>query len=296
MLLKRIIPKIEFKGHNLIKGLEFEGNRSLGTVCDFTQTYLEEKTADEIFFYDIVASLYNREFSFDTILNIDKNFNIPATFCGGINSIKGIEKCLLSGADKVSINTYLTKNREFLKKAINIFGSPTLISNVEYYIDDHKIYLMSEFGRSPIDQNIFEWVDYLQDNGVGELHFLDVKNDGHGSGINIDFINKITKILKIPFVVGCGYGSKEHVLNVFKETDASGVSISSLFHYYYQKKLNKPFASSNSNKLRLGKDIDSGNIEFLNYGYGGLNDIFVDATSIKNLKTFLRDNKIPVRI
>tara|TARA_B100002019_G_scaffold292166_1_gene314448 strand:- start:5446 stop:6339 length:894 start_codon:yes stop_codon:yes gene_type:complete len=296
MLTKRIIPRIEFKGNNLIKGLEFEGNRCLGVLSHFCEQYSINEKSDEIFFYDIVASLYNQEFNFKYVNKLCDNINVPITFCGGINCLDNIYSCLSNGADKVSINTSLFEKKELLNQAVSIFGAPTIISNIEYYFDDHKYLLLSEFGRTKVDYDIFDWVKYLEDSGVGEIHFLDVGRDGLGNGIDIDFINKITKNLKIPFIVGCGFGSKYDVLRVFNETTASGVSVASMFHYFYKKKINKDFASYEGPELRLGKDIDSGNIDFLNFGYGGFEDIFVEPTSISDLKSFLFENNIQVRL
>ena len=85
-MIKRIIPRLEFKGPNLIKGLEFEGHRSLGTLKFYSDFYLSpDKTyADEIFFYDIVASLYDQKFNFDIISSLNLYSKILVTFCGGI--------------------------------------------------------------------------------------------------------------------------------------------------------------------------------------------------------------------
>ena len=294
MHLKRIINKIEFKGPNLIKGLEFEGNRCLGTLEHFIKIY-SQLSFDEFFFYDIVASLYDQKFNYSHLNKLSNKFHIPVTYCGGLNSLNDISNCLANGADKVSVNTNFLKNQKFIKESVIQYGSPTIISNLEYYYDGNKVLLLSEYGRTPINIHIEEWIEVLNTSSVGEIHFLDVKCDGLGIGADIDLINKLSKNINIPFIVGCGFGKKEHISDILTSTDASGVSISSMFHYNYKEAIDKSFASYSGPELRQGKEIDSGNVEFLNFGYGGFDDIFVDPISIEDLKNFLISKNIKIR-
>lgn len=292
----RLINRIEFKGPNLIKGLEFEGNRCLGKLEDFCKIY-SKHNFDEFFFYDIVASLYDQDFSFDTLKKFSSFFSVPVTYCGGIRTIKDIEKALNCGAEKVSINTHLFKDKSFLKDAVNNFGSPTLISNIEYYFDGHKYILLTEFGRSKIENyDLFDWINFLNDNEIGEIHLLDVAKDGLGEDPDIEFINKILSKVNVPVVYGCGLGDKSKYLELSKNTNLSGISAASIFHYDIQLDSNLPFASYEGPDLRKGKEIDSGNIEFIKYGYGGFRDIFVNPISIDDLKKYLFDNGVNVRI
>lgn len=297
-MIKRIIPRLEFKGPNLIKGLEFEGNRSLGNLKFFSDFYLSsDKTyADEIFFYDIVASLYDQKFNFDIISSLNLYSKVPVTFCGGIRDLSDINQALELGADKISVNTSLFKNKDFLREAVNHYGSPTIISNVEYYFDGNKFLVLTEFGRTIVNEDLYDWINFLQENGVGEINLFDVKKDGLGEGAKIDQINEISKNIKVPFIIGCGYGDKKHVCEVLKETDCSGVSIASLFHYSLEQKFEKPFASYDGPYLRKGSNIDSGNIEFLTNGYGGFKEFFVNPCSIKSLKEYLFNQNIKVRL
>lgn len=297
-MIKRIIPRIEFKGPNLIKGLEFEGNRCLGTLDHTSNYYLQqnETLADEIFYYDIVASLYEKRFNFEVFNKKKFISNIPVTFCGGFQNLDDIEKALEYGADKVSINSFLFKDIRFLRDAVKKYGTPTIISNIEYYHDGNNYILLTEYGRSTVVNNIWDWILELQENGVGEINLFDVKKDGYGEGVDIDSINELSREIKVPFIVGCGFGNKNHVHDVLKNTDCSGVSIASLFHYSINEKMNRNFASYDGPELRSGKDIDSGNVEFIKNGYGGFKDLFVEPCNIKDLKEYLFSKNISVRI
>ena len=293
----RIIPRLEFKGPNLIKGLEFEGNRCLGVLENFVRFY-EKQTADEIFLYDIVASLYKQNFNFNQIKNINPKFSVPVTFCGGIKSEEDVNQALNLGADKVSINTAFLKNLNLLKDLVKVFGSPTIISNVEYYFDGNQFLLLGDFGRTVYQYNLYEWVEKLIDNGIGEIHLLNVKSDGYGEfgdGPDSEVINKICSKSKVPIVYGCGIGKREQIIDLNNNTKLSGLSISSLFHYAFVEKIERSFASHFENNLRDGRNIDSGNIEFINSGYGGFDDIFVNPIKINDLKKYMKENNCEIR-
>lgn len=291
----RIIPRLEFKGPNLIKGLEFEGNRSLGLLKDFAKIY-SNYNFDEIIFYDIVASLYNQSFNFDSLNNISNLFNIPINLCGGFRKVRDIEYALKNGADKISLNTSLFNDKNLLKNLVKRFGSSTIISNIEYYKTDKKYILMTEFGRSPVNYDLIEWIKYLCESGIGEIHLLNIKSDGYGNGIDYETIDIVSRNSNVPLVYGGGIGNEKHVLELCKKTNVSGISIASMFHYNYSKPNNKPYSNFKYKHLRNGDDIDTGNIDFINTGYGGLKDIFVKKQSVTSLKKYLKKNNCNIRI
>ena len=128
--LKRIIPRLDIKGPNLVKGICFEGNRVLGTASYFSNLYSEEG-ADELYFQDTVASLYYRNNLLEILKNSASNVKIPITVGGGIRNLNDINKILRAGADKVAINTAAIKDLNFIKEASNKFGSQCIVASLE---------------------------------------------------------------------------------------------------------------------------------------------------------------------
>src|SRR3989338_3242469 len=126
----RIIPRLDIKGPNVVKGIHTEGLRIVGQPQEIAELYYRDG-ADEIAYMDIVASLYGRNLDFDLLKKTAKNIFIPFTVGGGIQSLHDINNVLRSGADKIAINTYATKDPEFLKKAANSFGSQCIVLSVE---------------------------------------------------------------------------------------------------------------------------------------------------------------------
>jgi len=126
----RIIPRIEIKNNFVIKGINLEGLRKIGDPNILGKKYYLDG-ADELLFMDVVASLYGRNNIFEIIKKITKDIFIPITVGGGIRNIEDIQKALNSGADKVFINSAAVKNPNFIKEAVSVFGSSTIVVSIE---------------------------------------------------------------------------------------------------------------------------------------------------------------------
>ena len=294
--LLRIIPKLDIKGPNLIKGISYEGNRVLGHAKYFSELYSQEG-ADEIFFHDTVASLYSRNNLLSVLKISATNVNIPITVSGGIKSISDINKILRAGADKVAINSAAIRNLSFIKKATKKFGSQCIVGLIEAKMIKRKFYEpWFDYGRERSNKRLDEWCQQLLESGIGEIFICSVDRDGTGFGFDFDLVNIISKYSNVPIVVCSGAGSKEHILSLVKKYDCDGVGIGSMFHYNYIKEINSRYMSYDSDKLRMGKEVDSGNIDFIKNGYGGFSDIQVEPISIQKLKKYLYKSKIRTRL
>ncbi len=275
----RIIPKLDIKNGNLIKGINLEGLRILGDPYNFAN-YYSAHGADEITYQDNVAALYGTN-------NLDKHISktaiklrIPLTVGGGIRSIKDIERVLSAGADKVCLNSAIIKNNNFLKNAIKNFGSSTISIVIETVRINDKEFISYLNGRELINKKPIDWAKKIEDLGAGELILTSVNNEGLREGFDVKLIKQISKSVKIPVVAHGGAGNFNQVLNVIKKTNISGVMIASLFHYHY---LN--FVGS-----KILKKI--GNIEYLK----NFKKRKVKKNLIKELKEYLKRNKINVRL
>lgn len=275
----RIIPKLDIKNGNLIKGINLEGLRIIGDPYNFANFYAAHG-ADEITYQDNVAALYGTN-------NLDKyisktaiKLRIPLTVGGGIRSIKDIERVLSAGADKVCLNSAIIKNNNFLKNAIKNFGSSTISIVIEAVSIKNREFISYLNGRELIDIKPIDWAKKIEDLGAGELILTSVNNEGLRDGFDINLIKQISKKVKIPVIAHGGAGNFKHILNVIKKTNISGVMIASLFHYHYL----------NFVKTNVSKKI--GNIEFLK----NFKKKKVRNNLIKELKYYLKRNKVNVRL
>lgn len=292
----RVIARLDIKGPNLIKGLQFDGYRVLGTAEQFARLYYTEG-ADELIYQDAVASLYRRNSLLDIIERTAREIFIPLTVAGGIRSIENIRTILRAGADKVAINTAAVENPQLLKEASKIFGSQCIVSSIEVFRKESgQFQVWVDYGREVTPLDALEWAKQVVDLGVGEILLTSINQEGMGTGYDLDLIHKISSIVPVPVVACGGAGCKEDFSRAVLEGGADAVAASSIFHYNYSKPFNRPFMSFAEARLRMGEHVDSGNIDFLNHGYGGQRAINVAPTSIHDVKMDMVKKGIPVRI
>lgn len=251
MKTTRIIPRLDIKGPNLVKGIHLEGLRVLGKPSDFAKYYYEQG-ADELMFMDVVASLYERNSLHDIITETAKKIFIPITVGGGLRSISDIKEVLRVGADKVCLNTAAIKNPQLIKEASRMFGSSTIVVAIEAIKEHEGKYLAyTDNGREFTGVDVFEWAQRVDELGAGEIVITSVDKEGTGEGFDAELIAKISSLVSIPVIAHGGAGKKQDVVDVLKACSPDAVMISSLFHYNFIKE-NESAAS----------DLE-GNVEFL---------------------------------
>ena len=277
----RIIPRLDIKGPNLVKGIHLEGLRVLGNPYEFAKFYYENG-ADELIFMDVVASLYERNSLHDIISKTAKNIFIPITVGGGLRSIGDIKDVLRVGADKVCLNTAVIKNPGLISDASRKFGSSTIVIAIEAIKDEKGNYLAyTDNGREYTGIDVFDWATEVTKLGAGEIVITSVDKEGTGEGPDFDLISKINSLVSIPVIAHGGFGKKEHILNLTNEKKIDSMSIASIFHYNYIE----------NNNTYLNQE--EGNIEFLSKKRSF--HIF-EPISIPSLKNYLMKNKINCRI
>jgi cyclase len=277
----RIIPRLDIKGPNLVKGIHLEGLRVLGKPADFAKYYYEEG-ADELMFMDVVASLYERNSLHDIISETAKKIFIPITVGGGLRSISDIKEVLRVGADKVCLNTAVIKNPNLIKDASRMFGSSTIVVAIEAIKEPDGRYLAyTDNGREYTGVDVIEWAQQVDELGAGEIVITSVDREGTGQGFDLELVSKISNLISIPIIAHGGAGKQDDVVDLLKEGNVSSAMISSMFHYQFIKE-NESKAS----------DLE-GNVEFLNQKR---NFHTFEPCRIKDLKKRLIDNKIECRI
>lgn len=278
----RIIPRLDIKGPNLVKGIQLEGLRVLGKPSEFAEFYYKNG-ADEILYMDVVASLYGRNSLNEIIEKTANEVFIPLTVGGGLKSLNDIESVLRSGADKVVINTAAVKNPSFISQATREFGSSTIAISIEAIKQESDSYMAyTDNGREYTGLNILDWAKEIEQNGAGEIIITSVNREGTGEGFDLDLISEISDIVNLPIVAHGGAGKKEDILMLLKENKVNAISAASIFHYNYIQEEGYNYNNS-----------DEGNTDFLS-------DIRINKNlsplNIKDLKQYLKTNNINIRI
>tara|TARA_Y100001970_G_scaffold292985_1_gene437018 strand:- start:1180 stop:2046 length:867 start_codon:yes stop_codon:yes gene_type:complete len=250
----RIIPRLDIKGPNLVKGIHLEGLRVLGKPEIFANYYYNQG-ADELLFMDVVASLYERNSLHDIISKVAKKIFIPLTVGGGIRTIDDIHSALRAGADKVSLNTAAIQNIDFVKEAVQVFGASTIVISIEAIKSEKgNYYAFTDNGREETNKEVVDWAKQVESIGVGEILITSVDKEGTGDGFDYGLIESISKEVTIPVIAHGGAQKKEDIQNLFQKTTVRSTCISSILHYE---------AITNITDNTSMHSEDEGNIEFL---------------------------------
>jgi imidazole glycerol-phosphate synthase subunit HisF len=278
----RIIPRLDIKGPNLVKGIHLEGLRVLGEPHAFAKYYYENG-ADELFFQDVVASLYGRNSMAEIIQKTANEIFIPLTVGGGIRTIDDINNVLRCGADKVAINTAAMGNKEFVRQASEKFGSSTIVVAIEAIRETDGRYLAyTDNGREYTGINALEWSEEVVELGAGELIITSVDREGTGEGLDLTLLEKISDRVGVPVIAHGGVGKINHVIDLFAQTQVDACSIASVLHYNLLQK----------NKVNRSIISNEGNVEFLKKNIGFKN---IDLIEINEIKSALEKHTFFVR-
>jgi len=227
----RIIVKLDVKPPFVVKPVHFEGLRKIGVPSDLARKYYKQG-ADEVYYIDIVASLYQREVLFDEVENVANELFIPLAVGGGVRSIDDFSNLFHRGADKVVVNTYAVQDdANLINQAAKTFGNQAVVVNIEAKRWDNHWECYTDCGRIQSGKDVVEWAKEIEQRGAGEILLQSVDTDGRQRGFDIDLAKQVVESVNIPVVVASGAGSIEDIKTLIKEVSPSGVAIASLFHY-----------------------------------------------------------------
>ena len=227
----RIIPRLDIKGPNLIKGIRLEGLRVIGDPQEFAIRYYEAG-ADELVYMDIVASLYGRNNLSDIISRAAKNVFIPITVGGGIRSVDDARHILRSGADKVAINTAAVARPALITEVAHRFGSQAMVLSIEAkQVAPGKWEAYTDNGRERTGLDVLEWVQRGVDLGAGEILLTAVDREGTRSGFDLDLVRKVSSTVPVPVIASGGMGNMTHFIEAASKGQADAVAMADVLHY-----------------------------------------------------------------
>jgi len=278
----RVIARMDIKGPNLVKGIHLEGLRVLGKPEDFARYYYENG-ADELFYQDVVASLYERNSLHDIVSRTAKDSFIPLTVGGGIRTIDDIREVLRAGADKVCINTAAIRNPKFIREAANKFGSSTIVVAIEAIRQqDGKYMAFIDNGREHTGVEVVSWAQQVEELGAGEIVITSVDNEGTGKGFDVVLTRSIAGTVGVPVIAHGGPGKKEHFADVLLEGKADAIAVASMIHY--------DLIAQHQSDMESRTE---GNVSFLKSGRISFGSIV--PAGLTAIKQHLKESNIPCR-
>ena len=247
MLTKRVIPCLDVKDGRVVKGLRFVAIKDAGDPVELAKRYAEEG-ADELIFLDITASEERRETIKSLVSRVAGVLDIPFTVGGGISTLQDARQVLLSGADKVAINTAAVKNPRLITEMMGLFGRQCVVVAVDAKRNYDTVAGKNVFGgdagfwfevfvyggKKDTGIDAIEWVKEAQRMGAGEILLTSIDRDGTGDGYDTLLTREVVRSVSIPVIASGGCGNASHMADIFRDSDVDAALAASIFHYERQ--------------------------------------------------------------
>ncbi|MBQ2644932.1 imidazole glycerol phosphate synthase subunit HisF [bacterium] len=231
MLTKRIIPCLDVKNGETVKGVNFENLKFAGNPIKLASKYSDDG-ADELVFLDITATNEGRKTTVEMVEKVAKQVFIPFTVGGGIKSIEDIKILLKAGADKVAINSAAVRNPDIIQKASRYFGSQCIVSAIDAKWIDNDYFVFIHAGKENTGIKLTKWVKEIEKLGAGEILLTSMDTDGTQNGFDIKMLKTVVDSVKIPVIASGGAGAEtKHFEDVFNIGKADAALAASIFHY-----------------------------------------------------------------
>ena len=230
MLAKRIIPCLDIKNGQTVKGINFENITDVGDPVELGALYAQ-MGADELVFLDITATNEKRKTLSELVTRIAKHINIPFTVGGGISSVEDVSVLLACGADKISVNTSAVRNPQLISDLASQFGSQCIVLAIDTKFINGEWFVFLNGGRIPTEIRTVEWAKQAVSLGAGEILLTSMNNDGTKDGFALDITRAVSEAVNVPVIASGGAGTMEHFVDVFGEGKADAALAASIFHY-----------------------------------------------------------------
>jgi cyclase len=230
VLTRRIIPCLDVKDGQVVKGVTFAELRHAGDPVELAQLYNREG-ADELVFYDITASSDGRNIMLDVVRRTADAVFIPLTVGGGIRTADDVRTMLQAGADKVSLNSAAVARPEVIRESSEWFGSQAIVLSMDVKWNGTYYEIVTHGGRRPTGIDAIEWAQRGVELGAGEIVVNSIDADGTKDGYEIQLTRMISERVTVPVVASGGAGNAEHMADVLLEGKADAALAASIFHY-----------------------------------------------------------------
>ncbi len=229
-LAKRIIPCLDVKNGQTVKGTNFVNLRQAGDPVELGKAY-SEQGADELVYLDITASHEGRKTFTEMVRRVAAEISIPFTVGGGIGELADVERLLNAGADKVSVNSAAIRRPQLIDDITRHFGSQVCVVAIDAKETDEGWFCYLNGGRIPTGRNLFDWAKEASDRGAGEILFTSMDHDGVKQGYANEALARLADELPIPVIASGGAGRKEHFRDAFLKGKSDAALAASVFHF-----------------------------------------------------------------
>ena len=235
MLAKRIIPCLDVRNGQVVKGVQFRNHEIIGDIVPLAKRYAQEG-ADELVFYDITASSDGRVVDKSWVAKVAEVIDIPFCVAGGIKTVEDAGQILTFGADKISINSPALANPKLITQLADRYGVQCIVVGIDTWYDQesnsYNVYQFTGDEKRTVATkwNTLDWVKEVQKRGAGEIVLNMMNQDGIRNGYDLAQLKAVREVCHVPLIASGGAGTMEHFLQAFNKADVDGALAASVFH------------------------------------------------------------------
>lgn len=234
MLSRRIIPCLDVRDGQVVKGVRFRDHVVMGEIVDLALRYRDEG-ADELVFYDITASPEGRSVDRGWVERVARVIDIPFCVAGGIRSVEEARAVLHAGADKISVNSPALERPELIGELAAAFGVQCVVVGVDSLRDADGEWRVRQYTGDPtrtqaLPRRTLDWVVEAQQRGAGEIVLNCMGSDGVRQGYDLEQLSVVRALCNVPLIASGGAGASEHFRDAFVQSDVDGALAASVFH------------------------------------------------------------------
>ncbi|CAK1228490.1 imidazole glycerol phosphate synthase subunit HisF [Fructobacillus evanidus] len=231
-LAKRIIPALDIKNGQVVKGISFDQIRAVGDPVALAKRY-QEMGADELVFLDITATIEGRATMKSVVDQVSKEIFIPLTVGGGIRSVDEMTSLIQAGADKIFLNSAAVKDPGLVTAGAQVFGAQAMVGAIDAKWDSakgfYRVYVAG--GTKPTELDAIKWAQELVQAGAGELLVTSIDADGQKKGYDLRLYQQLAAAVDVPIIASGGAGTTKDFVDVFADGSVDAALAASVFHY-----------------------------------------------------------------
>jgi cyclase len=231
MIKVRVIPCLDVKGGRVVKGVNFVSLRDAGDPVEQAQAY-DKAGADELMFLDIAASHEGRRPIHEVIARTAAVCFMPLSVGGGIRTVEDARALLLSGADKISVNTAAVEDPDLIARCADAFGAQAVVAAIDAkQTEPGRWRVFTYGGRKDTGQDVLDYARLAVEKGAGEILLTSMDRDGAKTGYDNALLRQVTEAVGVPVIASGGAGNAAHMVDAVREGGADAVRAASIFHF-----------------------------------------------------------------
>ena len=231
MITKRIIPCLDVRNGQVVKGVNFERLREISSPVELAKHY-SSCGADELVFYDITASSDGRKLFTDILTETARNVFIPLTVGGCINTLEDFDRVLKCGADKVSVNSGAIRDPSLVGAAARLYGDQCVVLSADVKRVEGQFRVFAKGGREDTGMEAISWIRRCVDNGAGEVVLNSIDTDGVKGGFDLEMLEAVSNAVDVPVIASGGAGCAEDFVTLFERLPKVDAGLAaSIFHF-----------------------------------------------------------------